>query len=508
MTNNSGDASDLAASVAQQPSANDSPGCSSSVYSLSDQLASAEQAAQLQHLSHLTKTLSGEKQFLRAVVDATEDALAAFGAHGQFVLCNHRFETLFSVEASELGGLDESGVRALLRERLNAPSEFFTSAPLPETPDETVLTLRRRVGRPTDASGNDGQVRDERTRARVLRWHSSPLHNGEMPHGRIVVVRDLTREAELDAMKTDFISIVSHELRTPMTSIKGYVDLILDGDTGEINDLQRQFLTTVQRNTRRLVGLVNDMLDISRIESEKIEFDLRPLDLAPIIEHVVETAHPQIIAKQLQIEVEIIPPLGAPRVIGDYDRIIQVLTNLISNAIKYTPAPPASPGLITICARLAQPMAHIEVRDTGIGISADDQSSLFQKFFRAENSATRDVDGTGLGLPISRALVEKMGGELCVQSQVGKGSEFSFSLPLEPETQRRRRAVDPTLPQILVVHEDPKIVDAISGFLSARGCAVTRAYSGPQALRLLHEDSFDAVMTHLLMPHLDGLSIL
>jgi CheY-like chemotaxis protein len=206
-------------------------------------------------------------------------------------------------------------------------------------------------------------------------------------------------------------------------------------------------------------------------------------------------------------------PVG--RVLADFDRTLQVLTNLLSNAIKYTPAPPISPGKVSVEVQFQPSHARLAVRDTGIGITPQDQAQLFQKFFRADNSVTREVGGTGLGLSITRALVEKMGGELSVSSEVGQGSEFAFNLPLSSQPKAARSAPNVSmqnaqrmLPRVLVVDDDPDIVDLISLYLRRNGYDTAAAYSGPEALRLLKEERFDAMTLDVLMPHMDGFDVL
>jgi PAS domain S-box-containing protein len=437
-----------------------------------------------------------QEHFLRAVVDSTEDALAAFDADGCFSLCNRAFQTLFGLNARDLAGTDERSLREQLRTRLEAPHDFFEASGDNNEPDESIVRL---------------SPQDEAQDVRVLRWYAGPVYDdARRLMGRTVMVRDITKDYELDRMKTDFVSTVSHELRTPMTSIKGYVDLILEGDTGEINDLQRQFLSTVQRNTDRLVDLINDMLDISRIESGHIEFNIRPLVLAELIEQAMDTVRPQCDAGGLTMTAEISPPEGAPPVLADADRVMQILVNLLSNAIKYTPTPPESAGLIEVKARIDRTTAHVAVRDSGIGISEHDQTLLFHKFFRAGNHDTRQTEGTGLGLSIARALVEKMGGELWVQSSPGEGSEFSFTLPVEMGRSSRRRQPRPLhqAPRVLIAYDDPDGGDALASFLKLQGYAVENAYSGTEALRMLHETHYEAVIVRLLLPHQQGFELL
>lgn len=468
-------------------------------------------AAQVQHLTHLTRTLSSEKHFLRALSDSVQDALVAFDKDGQFVLCNRCFEGLFGIGPDHMSGHNETWLRAQLAQRLQAPADFFMPRgemlqAWNEGPNEWTVELR------PDASPEDEH--SPSSKYRVLRWYSGPVHDSEgQLVGRVATQRDITKETEVDRMKTEFISIVSHELRTPMTSIKGYVDLILDGDTGEINHLQREFLQTVQRNTRRLVSMINDMLDIERIESGGVEFDLRPLVLSDVVEQALSLVKPQ--ADEKKISIEVLEPELVGRVLADFDRTLQVLTNLLSNAIKYTPSPPVSPGRVSVEVQFQEAHARLAVRDTGIGITPEDQAQLFQKFFRADNSVTREVGGTGLGLSITRALVEKMGGELSVSSEVGRGSEFAFTLPLSSQPKPARPTLTVSiqnaqrmLPRVLVVDDDPDIVDLISLYLQRNGYDTTAAYSGAEALRLLKEETFDAMTLDVLMPHMDGFDVL
>jgi signal transduction histidine kinase len=202
-------------------------------------------------------------------------------------------------------------------------------------------------------------------------------------------------------MKTEFVSTVSHELRTPLTAIKGYVDLIVSGQTGPVSELQQEFLALVQVSTRRLSALINDMLDVSRIESGRIALRQESVDYVPLIHQTARMMQNEAEQKQitLSVDIAIADPIASdgeavlPPVIGDSDRITQVLVNLISNGIKYTPAG----GIVTLTVQYENDFVTTCVADTGIGISREDQSKLFQKFFRADNSTTREVGGTGLG---------------------------------------------------------------------------------------------------------------
>jgi signal transduction histidine kinase len=239
---------------------------------------------------------------------------------------------------------------------------------------------------------------------------------------------EAARAHELTQMKSEFVTLVAHELRSPLTAITGYVELLLEGPVDASAEAQRESLGIVQRNADRLLHLIDDLLDIARIEAGKVELRRTRLDLPGLIQEVAKALRPQIEAKGQQLTIDLADAL--PGVSGDADRVTQILTNLLSNAHKYTP--PA--GTISIRARQEEGHLRINVQDTGIGLSSDDQAQLFTKFFRAQHRAATGVSGTGLGLAISRALVELHGGEITVTSALGQGSTFSFTLPTMPAT--------------------------------------------------------------------------
>ncbi len=225
--------------------------------------------------------------------------------------------------------------------------------------------------------------------------------------------------------KSKFVSVVSHELRIPMTSIKGYTDLMLKGMAGDVTDQQSNFLSTIRSNVDRMATLVSDLSNISRIETGRLKLDPEMIDLRRYVEEPLESLRPRIDEKGQTLELYI--PEDLPQAYADPNRVMQVVTNLISNAWKYTP----EGGWITVVARDDGETVRIEVRDTGIGISEEDQAELFSQFFRSEDPVVREEQGWGLGLNVTKRLVELMGGEIGVSSQLGKGSTFWFNLPVK-----------------------------------------------------------------------------
>ncbi len=333
--------------------------------------------------------------------------------------------------------------------------------------------------------------------------------------GTVFVLRDITREVEADRSKSEFISTVSHELRTPLTSIKGYVDLILLGSVGEVSPMQRSFLDVVRSNSNRLVELINDILDISRVETGRIVLNREPLSLFDLVEEVIESARTEIERKQLDLQVEVPPDL--PVVHADRKRVVQVLTNLVSNAYKYT----REGGRLAIAASSADGFLRVSVTDSGVGISKEDQKKLFTRFFRADNPLRDEVGGTGLGLAISKSFIELHGGRMWVESELNVGSTFSFTLPLSaaeqgPPPARPEQVASAVAGElvprpghhILVVDDDPHIGDLLRHQLERAGYTVSVAHRGEQALEIARREVPHLITLDILMAGMGGFEVL
>ena len=329
--------------------------------------------------------------------------------------------------------------------------------------------------------------------------------------GSVAVFRDFTREAELDRMKSDFVSIASHELRTPLTSIRGYLDLLNMGRPDPLTEQQRSFLQVARDNTERLHQLVNDLLDISRIESGRIELDVQVVSLAEILGKSASLVRNQFVQRGLTLDLDLPPDL--PRVFADPKRIGQVVTNLLSNAYKYTPE-----GGATVHAHASNGTIQVDVKDTGIGISDEDRSKLFTQFFRAESDFVREQSGTGLGLNITRSLVEMHGGRIWVESEPGQGSTFSFTLPLPkgkadgtaPGSGIASSAAHPTrwnTLHLVVVDDEPDIAHLFRQRLEREGYRVTVVTESARAVEAVRRLQPDLVTLDLVMEK-DGLTIL
>lgn len=267
---------------------------------------------------------------------------------------------------------------------------------------------------------------------------SIPIRHEDGQDEILVVVTDLTDEAKLaenlkkvnlelmnmDKQKDEFLSVTSHELRTPMTTIKGYVDMILNGDAGEINNEIKQYLTEVYKSINRLTSLVNNILTVSKLQNKALQFDLKPIDVVKLISDNMPNWNVLVGTKPIRLLFH--QPQGAvPLALTDPDKVIEIMNNFITNAIKYT-----EKGDVSIFIKNDQNFVYVSIQDTGIGIDESEVPRIFQRFYRVDNSRSRNQEGSGLGLYIAKDLVEKMHGRVFVHSKVNVGSTFSFSMPI------------------------------------------------------------------------------
>jgi signal transduction histidine kinase len=262
---------------------------------------------------------------------------------------------------------------------------------------------------------------------RVFQGFTAPVRDdrgGSL--GRIWTLREVTHERELDRLKDDFVATVSHELRTPLTSMMGFLEMIREGEAGELTDEQKRFLAIVYRSSERLQRLVGDLLFVARLDANGLQLQFAPVDVEELVHDAAESAGALARSRELHLDLEL---ALLPMVTGDKERLSQLVGNLISNALKFTPAG----GRVTVRTFVDGSHAVIEVEDDGIGIPEAEQDRLFQRFFRSTTATEQAIPGTGLGLVISRAIAEAHGGTIDVRSEEGEGACFRVELPLEPE---------------------------------------------------------------------------
>ena len=443
----------------------------------------------------LQRSLQAERENqarIRAITDSVNEALMFISFDQHILAANKRSQELFGVPVERITGqrLEDAGT---LFDQIFGEAQELHDLFLTSSADTT--------------QDYDRIVVQNWPQARELQLYSTPVRDQHGFLGRLFVFRDVTHEREVNRMKTEFVSLVSHELRTPLTSIKGYTEMVLDGDAGEINEEAREYLGIVFNNAERLVALVNDLLDLSRIESGRIQIKSEPLDLNEIVQTVVVSLQQKIREKEQSLTVDVDPQ--ATQIVGDRDKLVQAVMNYVSNAYKYTPPG----GDIRIVVSKQSDFAHVSVRDTGYGISPEDQARLFTRFYRVDNSMTREIGGTGLGLSIVKQLIELQGGEVSVESAPNEGSTFSFSVPLSAEAiQRPVESPAPAalLPagmpaiSILVVEDDPDNARLIAHHLEKAGYQAQIAHSAEEALGYLEHDLPDLITLDINLPGMQG----
>jgi PAS domain S-box-containing protein len=442
----------------------------------------------LEQTDRLGRMLRGqevEASKSQAILEGVADGVMVADAQGQVILFNAAAERILGLQREEAMGRSTSEMLGLYggqaQDWMEAISKWQGVQEL-----EEYLAARLEIG------------------GRIVSVHLAPVLMGQEFLGTVSVFRDVTAEVEAERAKSEFVSTVSHELRTPMTSIKGYADLLLMGAVGSLSDDQQRFLTIIKSNTDRLTLLVNDLLDISRIESGRLVLTPRVVRIDDLITQVVTALAARAAERALNLHTDL--PQVLPEIFVDPDRVIQVLTNLVGNACRYTP----SGGEIVVLARAKGDEIRVSVRDTGIGISEDDQKRLFSRFFRSDDPVVQDAPGTGLGLSITKSLVEMHGGQIWVESTLGEGSTFTFTLPTAQAWESSRIGDDSerTSKKVLVIEDDTDIANLISLHLIGDGREVIIAQRGDKALEMAQRERPDLITLDVLLPDTDGFGVL
>ena len=363
-----------------------------------------------QKIRDATAELAREKGSLEAILAALGEGLMVVDIRHRIVMWNRAIEKMTGYAAEEAVGRRCSEV---LNTRSEGTEDFCSSACPVRNGIEELKTVTHQDMTTYVRTRDDRQV--------PVAFTASPLlDEDQQPIGCVVVVRDITREKEIDRLKSSMISTVSHELRAPLTPIIGFADMLLDPKLPE--EKRRQFAGIIAREGRRLERLVQDFLTLSRIEAGRFELELSEVDARAVAEEIVRLESEHLEKHALDNAL----PESFPPIVADRERLKRVLHNLVSNAVKYSP----DGGKVTITGRARDAEVDISVSDEGIGIRDQDIERLFKRFERVNREATPNVSGTGLGLSICANIVRKHGGSISVESEYGKGSTFTVTLPV------------------------------------------------------------------------------
>jgi PAS domain S-box-containing protein len=325
----------------------------------------------------------------------------------------------------------------------------------------------------------------------------------------LIIVRDITERKNVERMKNEFVSVVSHELRTPLTSIRGSLGLIANGVAGQLPVQAKGMIDIAYNNSERLVRLINDMLDIEKIESGKMTFDMRPLNLSQILDQAIEDNRGYSI--QFGVSIAHDYTVSDVMVYADSDRLLQVFTNLLSNAIKFSP----QGDTVTVTMRHSPTGVRVAVADNGPGIPEAFRPQIFEKFAQADSSDTRQKQGTGLGLSISKAIIEKCDGLIGFTSETGVGTTFYVDLPewrsaedVDDEDDDEDEPMTTASKRVLVCEDDQDVALLLKLLLAQCDCDVIIASTVAETRDMLQREHFDAITLDLNLPDQDGISFI
>lgn len=430
----------------------------------------------------------GEQE--KAMFDGAVDGMLLLDARGNIIRANPSIERMFGYSAQELSG----------RSNMSLMAEPFS--------EEQSIAWLAHVGRAgADGAGRRQEFIGRRMNGNTFETEVAISRFGDDDENCFVAaIRDISHRKHAERMKSEFVSTVSHELRTPLTSIGGSLALLAGGAVGELNDKAIRLVSIAHTNCERLIRLINDLLDIEKIESGKMSFDMRRLVLGHLVERTVN-ANRQL-AQDQGIAIEVSLPQWPQCVVGDPDRLEQVLTNLVANAVKFSP-----PGEVVRVATVQNgATVRIAVSDRGSGVPQDFRDRIFGKFAMADSSDARTRGGTGLGLAIVREIAVRHGGSAGLADRDGGGSTFYLELPLveagAPDNGSDSGFDEPSLPILLHIDDDMDCLSVVASAFAGRATLVSAATMDEARAKLAHNTNFSGFIVDVGIGTESGLDLL
>jgi len=437
---------------------------------------------------------------LHTLLDNISDAIITIDVQGNVLSLNNSVEVMFGYRPSEIIG---ENIKILMPSPYKEMHDSYLSQ-YHKTKHKHVIGKTRKV----EALRRNGEVFD------VELWvHQLTVKNNVQFMG---VIRDISERKHVDKIKTEFISTVSHELRTPLTSIRGSLGMLKSGVLGEVPDKANRMIELAHNNTERLINLVNDILDVEKIQAGKIELNLETINLTELVKQSILSNESYATSCQVSLYLE--PGLADFQVYADNHRLQQVMANLISNAAKFSP----ENGQVSINIQKNEKLIRVSVTDHGIGIPEEYRNKMFQKFSQVDSTDTRQKGGTGLGLNITKAIIEHHGGHIDYSTEEGKGSTFFFELmEYQSNTDQTNINTKPITESItdicesiksnghiLVLEDETDIANLLSLLLEQQNFKVTTCSNTTEAKQLLAINQYDAITVDIRLPGQDGLSFI
>ncbi len=342
-----------------------------------------------------------EKNKTLAIITNFSDGLLVFDAENKVSLINPPAEVFFQIKAAQIVG-----------------KSILELAEIPSFKSLIILLggALDKIFRKEFVFKND----------LILELSTIPIMRDQIKKGTMLILHDVSREKAVEKLKTEFVSLSAHQLRTPLSAIKWTLRMLLDGDLGDITQEQREFLEKTYKSNERMINLINDLLNVARIEEGKYIFKPALTDIELVVESVVNSYQEEVKKRKINLEYKK-PERKLPKVTLDVEKMRLAIQNLMDNAVKYTP----QGGKVSISLMVKKKEIEFKIKDTGIGISEEQRKRLFTKFFRGVNAVKMETEGSGLGLFIAKNIIEAHKGNLWVESTEGKGSTFYFTLPAD-----------------------------------------------------------------------------
>jgi len=357
----------------------------------------------LEDVEEARRKAEEERDKTQAIIANLVDGLLVFDEENKISLINPQTEVFFNVKAKDVVG------RQILE-----LSTFPTIEPLVKMVGPEIKGVFRK----------EIKIKENL----VLEVSTVPMMREEEKLGTLVILHDVTREKMVERMKTEFVSVAAHQLRTPLSAIKWTLRMLLDGDLGKITEEQKEFIEKTYRSNERMINLINSLLDVTRIEEGRYLYKPILTDIESVVQFVLNSHEEEIKRKKLKLEFKK-PKKKLPRVKLDVEKMRLAIDNLVANAIKYT----QPGGQVTVSLKNVKKEIEFSVKDSGVGIPKDQQARIFTKFFRGANVIKMETEGTGLGLFITKNIIEAHGGKIWFYSKEGVGTTFYFTLPIKVE---------------------------------------------------------------------------
>lgn len=443
----------------------------------------------------MISAVQNEKNFLNAMLDNLEDGIIACDPKGNITLINQTLKNKLNIS-----------------ENIKLTKEFWNYLEFHATDKSSTITKEnnplKRVLNGEKIHLTNMVIASKNRKAIDVVIDAQPIITLEGKRiGAVIVIHDITTQKKVEKMKSEFVSVVSHELRTPLTSIRGSLGLLSSGSLGSYSEKEKKLLDIASNNCERLLLLINDILDVEKIEAGKMNFQLQAIDVNQLVNEAISIN--KMYADKFEAKIKFSQTIQNIQVYADSNRLMQVLTNLISNAAKFS----SRNGVIQIAISQSGENVRISVTDNGPGIPKEFQSQIFQKFSQADTSDTRMKGGTGLGLNITKAIIEKMNGTLNFVSVPNEETTFYFELPiwtsntvkLKDETSEVELA---SSNRLLICEDDEDQAKYLSALLESAGFKNDCVYNATDAKKMLAKHTYHALLLDLILPDQDGISLI